>query len=213
MEVYIKNEMPEMEMVSYKMNYTNHKHFHNNKDSGLRYGSPIRIFTNIPLSAFELPDEYTYCKICKRWKSSIDIHCWKCRNCPSKNGATYVHCAKCAECVKPNYKHCVSCNRCTQVYGHNCIEYQKQIRCWICHTKGHLEQKCIKWHNYVSENKLFGQKSSQILERKTTAMKNGNKICYLCLNRNHNEKKCPKRSYLLNERIFNSETFNIFSAK
>ena len=59
-----------------------------------------RLFTDIPLSAFELPSpEYHHCQKCQVWRHVSNIHCDKCGTCPSKDGKTYVHCTICKRCL------------------------------------------------------------------------------------------------------------------
>lgn len=57
--------------------------------SGLKarkLGSPVRIFTNIPLDKFLLPKEegYWLCKDCMKWSSKENKHCPYCSFCTSK---------------------------------------------------------------------------------------------------------------------------------
>lgn len=190
METYIKNVMPEMEMIDLKINYTNHNLYHNRKN-GKKDGSPVRLFTNIPLNRISLKhikNEYKLCKKCKRWTAIENIHCNVCNICPSKNGSTYRHCTMCAVCVKPNYKHCTNCCRCTQILGHMCNEYQTQLRCWMCNEKGHNEINCIKYVNIIKKSKKLFLKSKKL----------NIKLCFICKKFGHNEKCCKKR-YLLNK--------------
>lgn len=209
METYIINVMPEMEMIDYKINYTNHDLYHNG-ENGRKQGSPVRIFTNILLrfvsslncfynannncfftfnfySKIPLPqtEGYKYCTKCQRWVAKENRHCSICVKCPSKNGDTYVHCNLCKLCVKPNYKHCKSCGRCTQKVGHDCLVYQRNLICWICRQKGHTERKCENWRGKITK---------------------GNKLhCLICGVGKHNEKFCPKRRVLLGEEYFLGE--------
>jgi hypothetical protein len=47
--------------------------------------SPVRIFTNIPLTRFLLPEEqYRFCEKCNKFVASLNIHCGKCNACTSK---------------------------------------------------------------------------------------------------------------------------------
>lgn len=208
METYVHQVMPEMRMLAYRVNYTNHRTYHALADKGGRkQGSPIRIFTNIPLDQIPLPrDEgYAKCTPCQRWTTTDAKHCVQCADCPSKNGAAYVHCAKCALCVKPNYKHCDRCARCTQASGHDCGDYGTHVMCWICRRRGHNEQGCEHW--------LRGGKGS--LGRRKVVQKghrNG-RLCLLCGGRGHNELVCAKRGELLGERTFMHEVFNMFTTK
>ncbi len=203
MENYIQSVMPEMSMVDYMVNYTNHKLYHSGKN-GRKDGSPIRIFTNVPLNVVPLPvaEGYKFCKHCAKFTFKENVHCRKCSGCPSKNGSQYVHCELCALCVKPNYKHCTKCDRCTQVTNHDCAAYQRNITCWICSTKGHNEVHCKKWAECGSVKLLAVKKRS---------MKISKKICLLCSNAGHNERNCKKRRALLNEEKFLDVVSNIFN--
>lgn len=204
MESYIKNVMPEMDMIDYMVNYTNHK-LYNNGANGRKEGSPIRIFTNIPLNLIPLPvsEGYRFCKLCKKYTFKNNTHCQKCLKCPSKNGCKYVHCELCALCVKPSYKHCKNCDRCTQIAGHQCDLYQKNLTCWICLTKGHNEINCEKWTML----------STNTLTIKNKSLKIAKKVCLICGKVGHNERNCNKRNLLLKENTFLDEVCNIFSNK
>lgn len=47
MEPQILNSLPNFKMLDYKVEYDNHPLFHSEKNKGRKYGSPVRIFTNI----------------------------------------------------------------------------------------------------------------------------------------------------------------------
>lgn len=53
---------------------------------GRKFGSPVRIFTNIPLNKLILPSNegYRYCDICEYWVSEENQHCPQCNKCTSK---------------------------------------------------------------------------------------------------------------------------------
>lgn len=122
-EKYIKNIMPQMEMMDFQITYDNHKTF-SQEYKGRKDGSPIRSFTNIELGLISYPltyKEYKFCKLCLKHVSVKNKHCFICKNCTSKNGATYKHCKKCRVCVKPNYIHCDKCLRCVQQANHECL--------------------------------------------------------------------------------------------
>ncbi|XP_055373028.1 rRNA N6-adenosine-methyltransferase ZCCHC4, partial [Condylostylus longicornis] len=178
MEHYIKKEMPEMEMLDYKINYSNHEAYSDGINSR-KYGSPVRLFTNIPLHLIELPatEGYKMCNICQKWTAVENIHCKICNKCPSKNGETYRHCNLCSLCVKPNYVHCVNCRRCTQKQNHNCTVFQKNTHCWICDEFGHLEVNCNKG-NVSSIRKFLRNKEKKC------------RFCLICCKNGHNERKC-----------------------
>uniref|UniRef100_A0A1A9WC66 CCHC-type domain-containing protein n=1 Tax=Glossina brevipalpis TaxID=37001 RepID=A0A1A9WC66_9MUSC len=143
-EHYVQEESSAFEMCDYKINYINHLSYTDNGHKSRKLGSPVRVFTNVPLELLTLPikEGYKYCSLCKRYTALENHHCNKCNKCPSKNGATYRHCLHCCLCVKPYYIHCHQCGRCTQRENHNCAEYQAKQRCWTCNKQGHTEHKC-----------------------------------------------------------------------
>ncbi|KAL5279339.1 ZCCHC4 family protein [Megaselia abdita] len=190
-EHYIKNVLPEMEMCDFKVNYTNHKLF-SDQSGSRKYGSPIRLFTNIPLELIKLEKGYQFCKLCKKFVSLENKHCNVCRKCPSKNGQTYRHCKNCGTCVKPNYLHCKKCRRCTQKEGHNCKDYVKTLRCWICRETGHNEFDCGKWTK----------------TRDIKFSRGGEIRCLICMKKGHNENGCRRRKELLKETEFLGNVFN-----
>lgn len=206
MESYVRCVQPQMEMVDYKVNYTNHDTYHDG-DKGRKQGSPVRIFTNVPLNVVRLPtsEGYRFCVKCKRWVDGVNLHCGACKRCPSKNGSTYIHCKLCDICVKPTYKHCTNCNRCTQVAGHHCTEYQKNITCAICHKKGHIEVDCMEWI------RVSGKNVNALNKMRKKAEKVGKKLCLVCLKMGHNEKYCTKREILLKESYFLDKLTNILN--
>lgn len=207
METYVKAVLPQMEMCDYKINYTNHEIYHDG-DKGRKQGSPVRIFTNVPLEVLELPtfEGYRFCKSCKRWVARENRHCNLCQKCPSKNGSQYVHCNLCGICVKPSYKHCTNCDRCTQINGHNCNEYQSNLMCSICLTKGHNEGNCIKWFEYINKS------VTHIRKLKQKSLKMGKRICLVCFKSGHSEKFCTKRSTVLKETYFMSTCNNVLNS-
>lgn len=206
MEVYITSLMPEMEMLDYKVNYTNHETYHAGKD-GRKQGSPVRLFTNVPNHLVELPREhgYRFCKKCNKWAARENQHCNNCNRCPSKNGATYIHCRLCELCVKPTYKHCNNCWRCTQIENHDCIKYQLQLKCMICLQKGHNEVNCIEWFKRCQKT------MKEITVLKSKAIRMGRHICFLCFKSGHNEQSCLKRKQLLEEEYFLNKCYNLLT--
>lgn len=193
-EHYIRNLMPEMEMCDFKVNYTNHKLF-SNQDGSRKFGSPIRLFTNIPLETIKLGEGYRYCKLCRKYVGLENTHCTVCRTCPSKNGQTYRHCKECGTCVKPNYFHCKKCRRCAQKEGHDCKDYIHTVRCWICRETGHNEWDCAKW-----------------TKKRLLRFSRGGEIrCLICMKKGHNEKGCRKRKEMLNETEFMGNVVNCFN--
>lgn len=207
MENYVRGEMPQMEMMDYKINYTNHDTYHDGQ-KGRKQGSPVRIFTNASLHLIKLPasEGYRYCSKCKRSVDSVNVHCAICKRCPSKNGSNYRHCTLCAVCVKPNYKHCTTCNRCTQSDGHKCVEYQANLTCYICYEKGHNELNCTNWLN------IAGRSLAKVKKLCMKANKKNRKLCLVCLKMGHNERMCAKRNELLNEERFLNVFANIVNS-
>ncbi|XP_058457703.1 rRNA N6-adenosine-methyltransferase ZCCHC4 isoform X2 [Malaya genurostris] len=192
MEIYIRKEIPSMEMSDYRINYTNHKTYNNNKKH-LKNGSPVRLFTNVALDLFSLPkSNYQFCSKCHKWVSRSNRHCVICNNCTSKNNVTYRHCLKCNWCVKPNYQHCDKCGRCSQVQGHICKLYRKKVTCRICLLKGHVENMCSIWEHI----KGCKQNASG---------------CVVCGSKSHIVSDCLERKRLLNEEYFLGSYNNIIN--
>lgn len=138
----IEGGLKDYKMVEYRVEYDNHPLFVKNENSE-KLGSPVRIFTNIPLHQFQLWDsEYKFCKKCDRWVTLANKHCNKCSDCTSKDGRIYKHCDVCARCVKDFWIHCSDCNRCTMV-EHKCGKLLTvHVTCNKCNEKGHTEKEC-----------------------------------------------------------------------
>lgn len=205
MEHYVKAFMPEMTMLDYKVNYTNHDSY---KDGGNRkLGSPARLFSNVLSSMVRLPstENYQRCRKCDRWVAAENKHCNRCRLCPSKNGAAYKHCKACETCVKPSYKHCYECWRCTQIQNHSCAEYQFTLTCAICLRRGHNEPNCRLWFDFCKKN------IKEIHRLKAKVQKTGLRICFICFKNGHSESKCTKRAELLGEQCFLNQNYNLLS--
>lgn len=152
-EPYIINMEPEFKMHDYRVDYQNHKKFQNSK-SGRKLGSPVRFFTNLPLSSIDLSNDSSYkkCDKCKFWVSTSNKHCTKCRECTSKNGMTYKHCNKCEKCVKPTFVHCETCGRCCQE-KHVCGTIVESQSCYNCNEKGHKKSGCPQNNNQIKRKK------------------------------------------------------------
>ncbi len=69
MEPSIASAYPSLNMCDYKINYTDHRTF---REGGLSRGSPVRLFTNLPLKKVHLPEDegYRWCPDCER-KSTL----------------------------------------------------------------------------------------------------------------------------------------------
>lgn len=122
MEKQVVDHSAGLAMSDYKVTYTNHQQFGVEGGKGTRkLGSPVRIYTDIPLSKFPLPANQGYrrCQSCDLWVAEENKHCGKCGKCPSKDGRTYIHCDDCNRCVKPTYEHCKDCQRC-KLADHKC---------------------------------------------------------------------------------------------
>lgn len=197
---YIQQQMPALQMSDYKINYTNHTSYTDLGNKSRKLGSPVRIFTNVPLELLKLPiqEQYKYCSKCQKYTALENRHCPKCNTCPSKNGATYRHCDQCGVCVKPYYVHCPNCRRCTQQENHNCLEYQVKQQCWICRQVGHIEHKCPYWQRKSQCSSVFHKLGST--SNRTEI------VCLLCKGKGHNELKCDQRSRYLKENTFMNET-------
>lgn len=151
MEPRLTEALPSLVMMDYKVQYTNHPSFHNNK-KGRKLGSPVRIFTNIEPRLFKLPEEgYKYCKICQKYVAKENKHCFKCNACTSKDGRPYKHCAICERCVKETYVHCNECKICTLI-SHKCELVQKKSGCHICGSSDHKRKDCLKNKDFNREN-------------------------------------------------------------
>lgn len=199
---YVQQIMPALQMSDYKINYTNHFSYTDIGTKCRKLGSPVRIFTNVPLQVLKLPvsEQYKYCSKCQKYTALENRHCDVCKCCPSKNGSTYKHCDHCGLCVKPYYIHCHNCRRCSQSEGHNCFEYQSKQTCWICRTVGHTERRCKFWQK-KSLCRIFPS-----IDCRTKPNEDGVITCIICGIKGHNELNCEKRSLYLKEITFMSET-------
>ncbi|KHN87693.1 Zinc finger CCHC domain-containing protein 4 [Toxocara canis] len=118
---HVKQCQSGMEIVDYKVCYTNHSKYTKAEKS------VVRIFTDFPLSSFVLPSEsgYRFCEMCERYVSAENRHCGLCGICPSKDGSPYHHCDLCNRCVKDSYRHCRACKRCHLVG--RCLLYTNSL--------------------------------------------------------------------------------------
>ena len=92
-----------------------------------KLGSPVRIFTNLPLNQIILDnlDNYRLCQTCNIYVSLTNRHCQECSSCTGKNGGLYKHCYECSRCVKHSWEHCITCQRCT-LPDHSCLSPRKK---------------------------------------------------------------------------------------
>jgi hypothetical protein len=108
----IISSMPSLSMSDYMVDYCNHNKF--KQESGRKFGSPVRIFTNIDFKSIVLPQSegYHYCDICDKYVSHNNKHCFDCNSCTAKDGKPYKHCYTCKRCVKNTWNHCNGCGYC-----------------------------------------------------------------------------------------------------
>lgn len=116
MEPQIQKVLPDLQMCDYQVTYSEMaKNYKQGQEKSKRkQGSPVRIFTNLPLNAINLKEltDYRYCQSCQKFVVSANRHCHECGFCTSKNGGLYRHCHECKRCVKSSWRHCRNCNRC-----------------------------------------------------------------------------------------------------
>lgn len=87
-----------------------------------KLGSPVRIFTDLPLKSIDLSilqDQYRLCETCQKYVCLTNKHCHDCGSCTGKNGGLYKHCHDCQRCVKISWRHCNQCKKCT-LKDHQC---------------------------------------------------------------------------------------------
>ncbi|GFS40590.1 rRNA N6-adenosine-methyltransferase ZCCHC4 [Nephila pilipes] len=147
LESRIINNIPDLVMMDYKVDYLNHKKFGSKAGSK---GSPIRIFTNIPTPVFALPENegYRYCDKCQRYVSQENQHCKKCNKCTTKHGNTYKHCDKCQQCVKNSYVHCDIHKKCVLDTSNSLEISGKVCKCSVESSGGDNSNKCFKCFGY-----------------------------------------------------------------
>lgn len=108
-------------MSDYQVLYADNSGYKDGRLGGRKQGSPVRLFTTIPLSTLSLAgiDGYKFCSDCNIWVSCSNIHCLKCGKCTGKNGGEYKHCDLCRRCVKQTWVHCNDCSKCS-LPTHDC---------------------------------------------------------------------------------------------
>ena len=114
------------------------------KYSRIKRGSPVRVFTNIPLQSFKLPtesNEYKLCKPCGMFVFNRAYHCNKCNSCESADGDSYHHCDICNTCVKESSKHCMRCETCHPARA-TCLQPLTRYRCHVCKDISHKRRDC-----------------------------------------------------------------------
>ena len=153
MERQVKTSDASLAMADLRVTYSSHLQY-GETDKARKQGSPVRIFTDIPLSSLELSGaEYYYCDKCRVWRHVSNVHCDTCGTCPSKDGRTYIHCSECGRCVKPTYVHCFKTGRCRlpdteapgvkAILSENLKENKKRKRTFKDKDRGAAEQKAI----------------------------------------------------------------------
>ncbi len=134
-----------LHMSDYQVNYVNHASFGSvgTAKRARKKGSPVRFFTNLPLSAIRLPSKdgrYRFCDDCSIWVSSTNNHCSACNSCTSKDGSTYAHCDVCSRCVKESWRHCNECGRCA-LPQHPCELFKRKKNDVAVSTKKKMKKK------------------------------------------------------------------------
>ena len=150
MEHQIQKLDMKIQMSDYQVTYDQNSNYRQgHAQAGKRkLGSPVRIFTNLPLNQIildHLPSSYRHCQTCDIYVSLTNRHCSECLKCTGKNGGLYKHCYECSRCVKHSWKHCDTCDRCT-LPDHECCTASKkrQKKTWI--WKVRLSQECVEFY-------------------------------------------------------------------
>uniref|UniRef100_A0A0R3S2D2 CTCHY-type domain-containing protein n=1 Tax=Elaeophora elaphi TaxID=1147741 RepID=A0A0R3S2D2_9BILA len=94
-------------ILDYRICYRNHSKYKRPEKS------IVRIFTDLPLSKFDLSKlpGYRFCDKCAKFVVKTSLHCNFCETCPTE-ATICKHCSRCNRCVKNTYKHCSLCDRC-----------------------------------------------------------------------------------------------------
>ncbi|CAD6226802.1 GSCOCG00005920001-RA-CDS [Cotesia congregata] len=166
--------LKELKMAEYKVDYDNHTLF-GSGSNGRKFGSPVRIFTNIPLNLIKLleDDGYKYCKRCDKWVGAENKHCKKCKACTSEDGRRYKHCNICNRCVKPTWKHCQKCKRCA-LEKHFCGSKPKiSGHCTECNKTDHVSKDCPEIVGAVNDSSAKSSKKRKASD--DNSMKNNKK--------------------------------------
>merc|ERR1712029_478431 len=126
MEPQIVQTQLGFKMSDYQVRYQREAKYKDGTGKGRSAGSPVRIFTTIPLTLIDLSkvEGYKHCAKCETWVCHTNKHCKKCGVCTSKNGAPYRHCDKCGRCVKVSWEHCPKCQRCCLIQSHPCEKFR-----------------------------------------------------------------------------------------
>ncbi|XP_014661983.1 PREDICTED: zinc finger CCHC domain-containing protein 4-like [Priapulus caudatus] len=168
LEEKVKENLPNVVMLDYVVDYANHSSFKSDK----KRKSPVRIFTNVCAERIALPKEqgYCYCNECHRWVTSENKHCSVCNVCPSKDGNPWKHCFKCSKCVKGSREHCDTCQHCV-LPKHICGELAKsKAGCHMCGDIGHKKRDCPKVtaasHRGKWKKRSLGQKKGNAKKMK-----------------------------------------------
>ncbi|VDN02576.1 unnamed protein product [Thelazia callipaeda] len=108
----------EFHMLDYKICYVNHSRYKRSEKS------VVRIFTDLPLKAFDLSSypEYKFCDKCDKFVAKSSSHCNLCHECPAEINMS-KHCYECGRCVRGTYRHCAKCSCCH--LPRRCLEIQK----------------------------------------------------------------------------------------
>lgn len=136
MESQIKGVLPTLQMSDYQVTYEESGSYKQGHKGHRKQGSPVRIFTTVPLVKLKLPEDegYRFCQSCNHFVSSANRHCHECQSCTAKNGGLYKHCHQCQRCVKSSWQHCSSCDRCA-LLDHPCNLFKSKTKRLKCESK------------------------------------------------------------------------------